>query len=131
MPRTTKGLETATQPRTAPADRPTPARDRTRRQPRPSPGVRGGLMADTTACKSEYDFTLVLTGITELTPEAENALFEAGCDDATISVRSGRVFLTFSRTARSLKDAILSAIRNVKQANIGADVLRVDVCNLV
>jgi hypothetical protein len=79
----------------------------------------------------EHDFALVLTGITELTSEAENALFEAGCDDATASVRFGRVYLTFSRTAPALKDAILSAIRDVRRAGIGADVLRVDSCNLV
>jgi hypothetical protein len=41
------------------------------------------------------------------------------------------VFLTFSRTAASLKEAIFSAIGDVRKANIGADVLRVDVCNLV
>jgi hypothetical protein len=82
-------------------------------------------------CDREHDFTLVLAGITELTPEVEDALFEAGCDDATISVRFGRVYLTFSRTASSVKDAILSALDNVKKAGIGASVLRVDVCDLV
>ncbi len=88
-------------------------------------------MEPKTACEREYDFVLVLTGIAEVTPEAENAFFEAGCDDATISVRFGRVFLTFSRTAPSLKQAVLSAIRDVKRANTAADVLRVDGCNLV
>lgn len=88
-------------------------------------------METRTACEREHDFALVLTGVTEMTSEAEDALFEAGCDDATISVRFGRVFLTFSRTAPSLKDAVLSAIRDVKKAKIGAGVLRVDVCNLV
>ena len=83
------------------------------------------------SCEAEHDFALVLTGITELTPEAEDALFEAGCDDATLSVRFGAVYMTFSRVAGSLKDAILSAIRDVRKANIGADVLRVDSCNLV
>src|SRR5208282_2414943 len=82
-------------------------------------------------CEREHDFALVLSGITELTPEVQDALFEAGCDDATISVRAGRVYLTFSRNSRSLKDAILTAIQDVKSARIGADVLRVDVCNLV
>jgi hypothetical protein len=70
----------------------------------------------------EYDFTLVLTGITELPVGAEDALFEAGCDDATISVRFGRVFLSFSRLALSLNDAILGAMRDIKNANPGADV---------
>ena len=82
-------------------------------------------------CDREYDFTLVLTGVNELTDDVQNALFKAGCDDATPAVRSGRVFLTFSRTAPSLKLAILSAIGQVWNAEIGADVLRVDDCNLV
>jgi hypothetical protein len=84
-----------------------------------------------TTCEREFDFTLVLTDIPELTESVENALFEAGCDDATIAIRSGRLFLTFSRTAPSVKDAIISAIRDVRRAKIGADVLRVDYCNLV
>jgi hypothetical protein len=79
----------------------------------------------------EYDFTLLLDGVSEVNAEIEDALFEAGCDDATISVRFGRVHLTFSRSATSIKEAILSAIRNVKDAGIGARVLRVDVCDLV
>ena len=79
----------------------------------------------------EHDFTLLLTGIDDLTPEVENALLGSGCDDGTIAMRSGRPFITFSRRAPSMKDAILSAIENVRSAGIGADVLRVDYCNLV
>src|SRR5437660_3339247 len=66
----------------------------------------------------DHDFTLVLSGITELTPEVQDALFDAGCDDATPSMRCGRPFLTFTRAAPTLKDAILSAISDVKKANI-------------
>ncbi|MCY2966954.1 MAG: hypothetical protein NT069_25530 [Planctomycetota bacterium] len=79
----------------------------------------------------EHDFTLVLNGISELNSEIESALYEAGCDDATLSVRFGVAFLTFSRCATSLKDAILSAIRDIRRARIGADVVRVDICDLV
>ena len=79
---------------------------------------------------SEHEFTLVLTGIHQLTEEIEDALFEA-CDDATLAMRSGRPFLTFSRAAASVKDAILGAIGNVSKAGIGAGVLRVEYCNLV
>ena len=46
-------------------------------------------------------------------------------------MRCGRPFLTFTRAAPTLKDAILSAISDVKKANIRAEVLRIDVCNLV
>jgi hypothetical protein len=82
-------------------------------------------------CESEHDFILVLDGITEITSGMEDALFEAGCDDATISSRSGRVFLSFTRTSPSLMEAILGAMRDVEQAQIGATILRVDDCNLV
>lgn len=82
-------------------------------------------------CETEHEFILILDGITDLTPKMEDSLFEAGCSDSTISVRAGRVFLTFSRNATTMKEAILSAIRNVQEANIGARVLRVDSCNLV
>lgn len=66
-----------------------------------------------------------------MTTEVEDALFKAGCDDATVSVQYGNLYLEFSRTAPSMKDAILSAIRDVRAAAIGAEVVRVDDCNLV
>lgn len=76
-------------------------------------------------------FALIVGGVSELNEEVEGALFEAGCDDATLSVQYGRLYIEFSRTAPSLKDAILTAIRDVMKAGIGARVLRVDDCNLV
>ncbi|MFM7845677.1 MAG: helix-turn-helix transcriptional regulator, partial [Planctomycetota bacterium] len=79
----------------------------------------------------EYEFSLVLFGITPDSTGVEDALFEAGCDDATLAFRSGRPILTFSRSGNSIKDAIVSAINDVRKAGIGADVLRVDVCHLV
>lgn len=88
-------------------------------------------METRTSCEREHDFALVLSGVHDLTPEVMNALFEAGCDDATPSLRFGRIYLTFSRSAPSLKNAILSAIRDVRCAQIGADVDRVDNCHLV
>ena len=39
--------------------------------------------------------------------------------------------MEFSRVAASYKDAVLSAIRDVRRANIGADVQRIDECGLV
>jgi hypothetical protein len=79
----------------------------------------------------EYDFSLILSGVTELTEDQAEKLFEAGCDDATPSVIYGRVWLEFSRMATSYKEAVLSAIRDVRRANIGADVERIDECNLI
>src|SRR5438445_11796888 len=78
-----------------------------------------------------YCFTLLLTGIDDLTDEVANALFEAGCDDATPSMRNGVVRLGFDREAKTLKDALLTAIRDVKKSGVGAEVSRIDVDGLV
>jgi hypothetical protein len=67
----------------------------------------------------KYSFTLILSGIDDLNDEVANALFESGCDDATPSMRNGVVRLSFDREAKTLKDAILTAIRDVKKAGVG------------
>jgi len=83
------------------------------------------------SCETEYDFALIVSGVAELTPAVEDALFEAGCDDATVSTQYGRLYIEFSRSATSLEDAIIGAIHAIRKAGIGAEVLRVDECNLV
>ena len=88
-------------------------------------------METRTSCEREHEFALVLSGIDDFDDEMMDALFEAGCDDATPSLRFGKVHLTFSRVAKSMREAILGAIRDVLRANIEAGVLRVDDCNLV
>lgn len=76
---------------------------------------------------SEFEFTLELAGIDELNQAIEDALFVAGCDDASLGIRAGRAYLHFSRDADSLKDAVSSAIRNVHAA--GFEVLAVADCD--
>lgn len=79
----------------------------------------------------EHDFALIVGGVSELTPAVADALFEAGCDDATVGIRHGRLYIEFTRSAASLKEAIFSAIHDVRRAGLGARVLRVDECDLV
>ncbi len=88
-------------------------------------------MKERQTCEREFDFALMLSGPPDLTDAMVDALFAAGCDDATPSVCYGRVWLEFSRTAPSYKEAVLSAIRDVRAANIGADVSQIDSCDLV
>jgi len=85
----------------------------------------------TNPCEPEHDFALIVDGVGELTQRVEDALFNAGCDDATLSIQYGLLYLEFSRSAKSLEEAIISAINDVRNADIGAEVLRVDECNLV
>ena len=89
-------------------------------------------MKDTNrSSEREFDFSLIVGGVAELTSAVEEALFQAGCDDATVSMHYGRLYISFSRAAASLQDAIMKAIHDVRRAGIGAEVLRVDECNLV
>lgn len=81
--------------------------------------------------ETEFDFALVVDGVRELTPSVEDALFEAGCDDATLSIQYGRLYVEVSRAANSLEEAILSAISDIHKAGVGATVVRIDECSLV
>ncbi len=62
-----------------------------------------------------YIFALVLQGIEEITTDFENAVFESGCDDAVLYSKNGTVYLEFDRTAKTLKEAIISAILDVEK----------------
>lgn len=72
-----------------------------------------------------YHFTLVLDGVDENTPLLEDAIFEAGCDDALINYKNGTVYLDFDREDKDFESAIISAINQVENAKIGATVVSV------
>ena len=64
--------------------------------------------------KNNYSFTLVLSGVSEQTAGLEDALFEAGCDDALINFRNGTVYLDFDRESSDFEIAVISAIKQVE-----------------
>jgi hypothetical protein len=74
--------------------------------------------------ETEHEFTLILDGITDFTPSIMDALFEAGCDDATISKQGDVVLMDFDRSAPNMREAVISAIADVQKA--GIKVARVD-----
>lgn len=76
-----------------------------------------------------YTFTLVIDGDAG-TDERINALFAAGCDDATFSHGSTISYGDFDRDADSLLDAVLSATEAVESVE-GLSVRRVDEDDLV
>lgn len=78
-----------------------------------------------------YEFTLILEGPDVLGDEAANALFEAGCGDATFGEVDGSQYADFTRRARSLARAIGSARRAIESAVPGARVIRVEPEDLV
>ena len=84
-----------------------------------------------TNSEREFDFALVLSDEVELSDELEQALYGGACDDCTISSRSGRVYLHFTRSGPSIKAAILSAIVDFRSAKVVGTILRIDESNLV
>lgn len=76
----------------------------------------------------EYEFTLVFHGA--LDDDAVDALFEAGCDDATVGEVDGVGYADFVREAPSFGDALRSAIEQVESVQ-GVTVSRVEPDDLV
>ena len=72
-----------------------------------------------------WDFTVILHGVEEMTDALADALYEAGCDDATVGSSSGVATANFSREAPSLQAAISSAVRDIRKA--GGEPSRVEI----
>jgi hypothetical protein len=71
-----------------------------------------------------FEFSIVASG---LDPEAEgfaDRVFDAGCDDATLSFQKGHIILDFIREAETIDAAIVSAVECVTAA--GAKVQRIE-----
>jgi len=71
-------------------------------------------------------FSLILAGVAELTPELADALYAATQGDIELNWRDGVAVVEFERTAATLREAILSAIREVEEAAMGVRVVRVE-----
>ena len=77
---------------------------------------------------AEFGFRLVLRG--ELTPERLEALYDAGCDDATFGERERVPYADFDRTARTFAQAVGRAIRDVERVP-GLTAVRIEPDDLV
>ena len=73
-----------------------------------------------------HTFTLILSGVAELTPELADALYAATQGDIELNLRDGIAFVEFERAAATLREAITTAIREVEQATVGVRVVRVE-----
>lgn len=73
-----------------------------------------------------HEFTLVLSGVAEITPELAEALYTATGGDIELNLRNGVAFVEFSRPAATLHNAVTAAIRQVEGAAPGVRVIRVE-----
>jgi hypothetical protein len=75
---------------------------------------------------SNYQFTLILAGLAEITPDVADALFAVTGGDIEFNMRNDVAYVEFDRAAASLHDAVSSAISQVEGAHVGARVVRVE-----
>jgi hypothetical protein len=80
---------------------------------------------------SVHSFTLFVEGLDVSSDAHVDALYEAGCDDATFGVRDGAAYAIFDREARSFSDALRSAMDDVLRALPHARIVRIEPDNLV
>jgi len=71
-----------------------------------------------------FTFFVGVTGVDISAGRYEDALFEAGCDDALITVIDGQIRLDFDREAESYESAVASASHDIQKA--GAKVAYVE-----
>ena len=75
------------------------------------------------AIATSFEFTLVLDGVSELTDEITDAVYDAGCDDSLPVSTNGKVFLDFIREAPTYDEAINSAISSLRSAGFMPELL--------
>ena len=73
-----------------------------------------------------WDFTVVLKGVEEMTDEIANALYETGCDDGTAGSSCGVASVSFSRDSETLQDAIASAVADIRRAGCEVDRVQIE-----
>jgi len=76
------------------------------------------------ATMQTFEFAVIASGLDPEDYDFDSCFYDAGCDDATVSVRGGRIIVDFAREASSIDEAIASAIECVRRA--GATVDRVE-----
>jgi len=79
---------------------------------------------------SLFEFSLILD-IPGFTPQIEELLFEAGCDDALLGVEDGVAYIDFSREAATFPAAVSTAIQQVESVLDTHCVVRIEPDELV
>lgn len=75
------------------------------------------------ALTPRHAFAVYVAGI-DVAGQYEDALYDAGCDDATIVVRDGMMHLDFDREAPAFSDAVGSAMHDIEKA--GGRILKIE-----
>jgi hypothetical protein len=74
---------------------------------------------------SLFSFTVTIEAADVLGDDAQDALFQAGCGDATFAISNGIQTAEFDREARDFADAVARAIKAIETVVPGARVVSV------
>ena len=78
-----------------------------------------------------YRFTVILAGLSEISDDLAEALFEAGCDDGSPWSSQGVAAVGFDREAESFEQAVRSAIADVQKAGCHVAWVKIEPADLV
>jgi len=78
-----------------------------------------------------YEFDVVLKEISDISDDAADALFSAGCDDGTPASSSGIAWIHFDREASSLEEAIRSAVSQIQTAGFKVAKVELDAASAI
>ena len=71
-----------------------------------------------------HAFAIIASGLNPNDEDFEDRLFEAGCDDTTISFQKGMIIIEFAREAATFSKALISACSDVRRS--GAKIERIE-----
>lgn len=71
-----------------------------------------------------FRFTLCIEGPELSSTELESSLFDAGCDDATLSIQGEQGYLQFNREASNMEQAVVSAMNQIERSGLDLKVSR-------
>jgi predicted DNA-binding transcriptional regulator AlpA len=68
-----------------------------------------------------FEFSIIASGIDPDADDFGDRFYDAGCDDALVAYQKGHIILDFAREAKSIDEAVASAIENVRTAGAAVD----------
>jgi hypothetical protein len=74
----------------------------------------------------KQSFRLIVSGVSEITPELSDALYEACEGDIEFNLIDGVATVEFERAASTLEEAIRSAVKQLEGCGMGIRVIRVE-----
>jgi len=59
----------------------------------------------------KFEFSIIASGLDPAAEDFEQRFYDAGCDDAAIAFQKGHIIVDFTREAKSVSEAIVTAVR--------------------